>query len=414
LAVERDCDEGSHVDLHFTSSGYVHPDALEFEVVERKGVGHPDSLADGLAEAVSAAYSRFTLQHTGYVLHHNVDKLSILGGESQVRFGSGRLAKPIRVVLNGRFSDRIGDMPIPVLQLASVAIRSYLGCVLPLLDVDRDIVILDQTSLAASPGKGPSFFRPASECDLPELLDLKSNDSVVCVGYFPLSNVEQAVLALERFLNSGEFKRDKPVFGSDIKILATRLGNSVELTACVPLVARYVPEPRVYAREKEYLLNLILARLDEYLSGYEVAVSLNTKDDLEASLLYLTAIGSSIESGDEGQVGRGNRVGGLIPVMRSASVEAACGKNPVYHTGKVYGVLAHKLARRLFAEIGAGNQVCMVTQNGRSLEDPQFVVVQSAPMDRKQQSTAAGVVLEELANLRSLSESILSGQFDLF
>jgi S-adenosylmethionine synthetase len=113
-------------------------------------------------------------------------------------------------------------------------------------------------------------------------------------------------------------------------------------------------------------------------------------------------------------VGRGNRVGGLIPVMRSASVEAACGKNPVYHTGKVYGVLAHKLARRLFAEIGAGNQVCMVTQNGRSLEDPQFVVVQSAPMDRKQQSTAAGVVLEELANLRSLSESILSGQFDLF
>ena len=66
--------------------------------------------------------------------------------------------------------------------------------------------------------------------------------------------------------------------------------------------------------------------------------------------MYLTLLGTSAEQGDSGQVGRGNRVCGLISLNRPMSVEAAAGKNPVSHVGKIYNVLAHELAMRIYAE----------------------------------------------------------------
>ena len=69
-------------------------------------------------------------------------------------------------------------------------------------------------------------------------------------------------------------------------------------------------------------------------------MSINTRDDAARQELYLTAIGSSIESGDEGVVGRGNRANGLISMLRPMSVEGVSGKNPVYHVGKLYNLAA--------------------------------------------------------------------------
>ena len=43
------------------------------EVVERKGIGHPDTVCDALAEQASVALSRFYLERFGSVMHHNVD-----------------------------------------------------------------------------------------------------------------------------------------------------------------------------------------------------------------------------------------------------------------------------------------------------------------------------------------------------
>jgi len=57
------------------------------EIVERKGMGHPDSVADGLAESVSRALCREYLQNFGYILHHNTDECQIVGGQSQPSFG---------------------------------------------------------------------------------------------------------------------------------------------------------------------------------------------------------------------------------------------------------------------------------------------------------------------------------------
>ena len=62
-----------------------------FEIVERKGIGHPDTLSDALAERLSNAYSKYTLKHFGAVLHHNFDKVGMMGGKCSVEFGSGKM-----------------------------------------------------------------------------------------------------------------------------------------------------------------------------------------------------------------------------------------------------------------------------------------------------------------------------------
>ena len=89
-------------------------EGLDFEVVERKGLGHPDTLADALAEYLSVNYSKYTLSKFGAILHHNFDKVGLLGGASFVRFGEGKITKPIRILLNGRASGRFADVIIPV------------------------------------------------------------------------------------------------------------------------------------------------------------------------------------------------------------------------------------------------------------------------------------------------------------
>ena len=54
-----------------------------FEVVERKGIGHPDTLADGISESISRELCNQYLEEFGQILHHNVDKVLIIAGKSQ-------------------------------------------------------------------------------------------------------------------------------------------------------------------------------------------------------------------------------------------------------------------------------------------------------------------------------------------
>ena len=56
------------------------PESLPFEIVERKGLGHPDTICDALTENLSRALSRVYLERFGAILHHNVDKVLLCGG----------------------------------------------------------------------------------------------------------------------------------------------------------------------------------------------------------------------------------------------------------------------------------------------------------------------------------------------
>ncbi|MFE7932946.1 methionine adenosyltransferase [Streptomyces sp. NPDC057456] len=117
-----------------TTTGLSAASALTgVEVVERKGAGHPDTLADGVAEAISRAYSRYCLEEFGAILHHNTDKTSLLGGAANVRFGHGELTAPIQVLVNGRITAALGDHTIPVADLVTTAARDYFASALPLL-----------------------------------------------------------------------------------------------------------------------------------------------------------------------------------------------------------------------------------------------------------------------------------------
>ena len=66
-------------------------DFKDVEIVERKGIGHPDSLADGIAETISSEYSKYCLKHFGRVANHWVDKCMLIGGECERDFGYGKL-----------------------------------------------------------------------------------------------------------------------------------------------------------------------------------------------------------------------------------------------------------------------------------------------------------------------------------
>lgn len=313
-------------------------DSLNYEFVERKGKGHPDTLADGLAEYLSAKYSEYTRENFGAVLHHNFDKLGILGGASEVKFGYGRLTQPIRVLLNGRASTKFGDKEIFVNELLTKWARTFLAEQLPLRNIDKELEFHYNLSTQSSPGKTEEivnhqksarkyWFHPRNLSDVPELRELFSNDTSVGVGFSPYSPLENLVFSVDNLLTSEQFVSVNPWIGSDIKIMGFRLGNEYKITLCIPQIADEVKSIEGYKRNlnvaKKEIRNLF-----ESLSITNYELSINTRDNYESSELYLTAIGSSIESGDEGLVGRGNRIQGLISLFRPMSMEGAAGKTP--------------------------------------------------------------------------------------
>ena len=354
-------------------------EGLDFEVVERKGLGHPDTLADALAEYLSVNYSKYTLSKFGAILHHNFDKVGLLGGASFVRFGEGKITKPIRILLNGRASGRFADVIIPVKDLLISWSKDFMMSNFPRIDPDTDLEFHYNLSNQSSPGKTDEknsekgtrkyWFEPRSLNDLSELKHLVSNDTSMGVGYAPYSKLEQLVLDIEGKLNGEKFRKLNPWVGSDIKIMAFRHKDVFDITICVPQIASHVKDVQQYRNNLDYVRKTIedIAKEAEIQS---FNLSINTRDNFENSELYLTAIGSSIESGDEGFVGRGNRVNGLISPMRLMSMEGACGKNPVYHIGKLYYVAANKISKKIYEKYGIANEVALISQSGRDLLNP--------------------------------------------
>lgn len=381
------------------------------EVVERKGTGHPDTLADGVAEAISGAYSRYTLEHFGEVAHHWVDKCMLIGGESDISFGSGRLIKPMTLLVVGKASQRIGTSDIPVREIADEAARAFFRERLPLLD-EAGLRIEYQLNSAVGAGRPSRWYRPRSSADLTPLARATSNDAVVCSAYAPLSRLEEAVLRVEQYLNGPEYKRRRPEIGSDIKVLGTRVGADVDIVACVPFIADLTPSAHAYDEGKAAVTQEIGTLATEIL-GRPAAVRVNTRDDGEA--VYMTATGTAADTGDVGVVGRGNRVNGLIAPGRVTSIEAPAGKNPSYHAGKIYSVLALDLAREIADRAGQETSVIITTSTGNPLSEPDLVAVEMAGEATAQwQAQARDIVATALGDVGKLSESLVAGQRELW
>lgn len=343
------------------------PSVLPLEIVERKGLGHPDTICDALAENLSVALCRAYLERFGTVLHHNVDKALLCGGAARPAFGGGQVLEPIEIYLAGRATTEFRGVKIPVETLAIEESQRWLRENLPTLDVERHVRIVPKLR-PTSPDLTALFARQR------EGSTALANDTSFGVGYAPLSNLEATVLGVENSLHEPEVKSAHPEIGDDIKVMGVRRGTDVNLTLACPLIDRYITSVFEYQRKKqrirELVLNLACARSD-----HTTTVDMNTADGDTLESLYLTVTGLSAEAGDDGQVGRGNRINGLITPYRPMSLEAVAGKNPISHVGKLYNVLANRIADSLLAQVPEVKEVqCyLVSQIGRPISEPALV-----------------------------------------
>lgn len=342
---------------------------LPLEIVERKGLGHPDTICDALAENLSLALSRFYLERFGAILHHNVDKGLLCGGAARPAFGGGEVTEPIEIYLAGRATASFEGVTIPVGEIAVEESRRWLREHLRHLDAERQVRIHPRIR-PTSPDLAALFLRQRQAG--PPL----ANDTSFGVGFAPLDALESAVLAVERCLNSREVKAAHPEIGEDIKVMGARTGPDIELTVACALVGRHVADLAAYQAKKARIRELALAAARAQAAG-RIDVAVNTADGDSADSVYLTVTGLSAEAGDDGQVGRGNRVNGLITPYRPMSLEAAAGKNPVTHVGKLYNLIANRIARAVAAEVaGVQEAYCyLVSRIGRPVADPQLMDV---------------------------------------
>lgn len=395
----------------------------EFEFVERKWLWHPDTLADGLAERLSFVYSTYTKERFWAILHHNFDKTWLLWWASHVEFGNWYLKKPIRVLLTWRASTKFGDEEIDVETMLVNETRRFMKERFPMIDEERDLEIHFLLSNKSSPGKVDERaktewtrkyrFEPRDLNDLKERKFLWSNDTSLWCWYYPFSKLETLILRIEQVLNSAEYKKDKPWLGNDIKLMGTRYGDDVDLTLCVPQICSYVKDIDEYKANIETVKKTICEIFDEMNKTMQLSnftFHINTRDDYETCEIYLTATWSSIESGDEWLVGRGNRINWVISPMKPMSMEWAAGKNPVYHIGKIYYIAAQKLAERISKFTWGYVEAYLVSQSGRSLIDPwkTMVYVDNNFLWNKELEK---IIDDELKSIPKITEEFLWGAF---
>jgi S-adenosylmethionine synthetase len=378
------------------------------EIVERKGLGHPDSICDGIAESVSRALSQLYLERVGSVLHYNTDETQLVAGESAPSFAGGEILNPIYVLIVGRATKTYEGQRLPVDAAAIAAARAYIEQTVPELTVGEDIII--DVKFGQGSGDLTDVFGDG-DAQIP-----MANDTSYGVGFAPLTETETIVKATEESL-TGAFADEQPAVGPDIKVMGKREGDTIAITAAVAMIDRFVRDLAEYRTIKEEVKSHI-ASLAAAHTDREVQVAVNTADEYATESVYLTVSGTSAEMGDDGSVGRGNRSNGLITPNRPMSMEATSGKNPVNHIGKIYNLLSTEIAETLVAEVGAVEevQVRLVSQIGSPIDRPHLADVQllGPPADASVRSAVEAIVDRKLREVTAVTRRCIEGDVTTF
>ena len=333
------------------------------EYVERKGVGHPDSLIDGICDATSVALCKRYMEETGIIMHHNVDKGLIVGGAVDVGYGRGKITKKIEVIVTGRALALLNNKQLDVNGLAVQVAKDYLKKNTRFLDIEDEVNFKGMIASGSSDLIGV-FERARHEVPL-------ANDTSFGIGFAPFTDVENLVLETEHYLNSKAYKGSVPSVGEDVKVMGMRDGEKITLTVAIAFVSKFIDNIDTYVKTKERVENDVINNAKKF-TDKEVRAFVNTGDSIEDEDIYITKTGLSCESGDDGSVGRGNRVNGIITPFRHMSLEAAAGKNPVNHIGKIYNILATSMAERIaedYPEIKECD-VSILSQIGKRISEP--------------------------------------------
>jgi len=380
------------------------------EIVERKGTGHPDFICDSIMEAVSVALCGEYLRECGTILHHNIDKGLLVAGKVAKRYGGGRVLQPMELIIGDRATFDGPGKTLPVREIAIDAARLWIRRHLRFVDPDNEL--LYRVVLAPGSEELTDIFSRPGEVRC-------ANDTSAAVGYYPLSPTETAVLQLERHLNSPQFKKDFPQAGEDIKVMGLRKGTSLDLTVAMPLISRFVASEKDYFSQKEAIHSVMQHYAEQFSWFKNTSVHYNTLDQRGRGLggIYLSLTGTSAEDADSGQVGRGNRVNGLISLNRPMGTEAAAGKNPLSHVGKIYNQLSHKLARDIYQNIEGIREVyvLLLSRIGAPIDRPKMAAVRILPQKGQKVSALAGAVEEiikrELADINNFCQALGRGEY---
>jgi S-adenosylmethionine synthetase len=382
------------------------------EIVERKGLGHPDTICDALAEMLSRVLCREYLNRFGLILHHNVDKMLLCAGSAVASFGGGNVLAPMHIYLGGRAVSEMKGARIPIAEIAVESAKAWLKANMHALDTERDVQVHQRIQPGSVDLQSLFSWRRGADVAL-------ANDTSIGVGHAPLSRLERLVLATERRINGRDRAAQHPAWGEDVKVMGFRRDQRVDLTVACAMIGRHLSDIDGYLAEKMAIADLVrnLAAEQGFVS---CDVGVNLADNPAAGSVYLTVTGTSAEAGDDGQVGRGNRVNGLITPCRPMSLEAAAGKNPVSHVGKIYNVVAQQIANSLVgisAEIIKA-ECLMVSKIGAPVTEPAVVHVRLATVDnflpaglREQTSQ---VVADRLDRVPRLIDDFVAGAIEVF
>ena len=346
------------------------------EIVERKGLGHPDYMCDAVMDQISIGLSKEYLKKAGTVLHHNVDKALLVAGKVDVAFGGGKVKQPMLFVFGDRATSDFNGEKIDVDNIAINVAKNWFKKNLRFIDPVEHVKY--QSELKPGSAGLTDIFKRKGHV-------LGANDTSAAVGYAPMTRTERTVLQTEKYLNSKGFKERFPESGEDIKVMGFRNNNDLRLTVAMAFVDRYIADEGDYFEKKSKIVDEIHRFAAVNTDFKSVDVQLNTLDQQKRGLggLYLTVLGTSADSGDSGQVGRGNRVNGLISLNRPFCSEAAAGKNPVSHVGKIYNFLTFKLAQQVYEKVSDLEEVYiwLLSKIGSPIDHPAVAAVQVVMKD---------------------------------
>ncbi|TDQ54441.1 methionine adenosyltransferase [Actinorugispora endophytica] len=385
---------------------------LGFNVVERKGIGHPDSLADLIAEEFSRRYSLLGVDRFGAVPNHWVDKVALVGAEAVVGFGRYTIHKPVSVYLFGKVTPSVGGEVIPVEELFRTVVEDVLHSATGSSPLLRHLRTRVENTAGVGADHPVSFYRPdtAADCVIPQA-SAHANDTAFCSAYAPADPLDLLAIDLENHINGPAFSTLFPAVGSDVKVMLTRAETVLDATVCLPVHPKAISSHSQYAD----VVTQAKQRIDAFISGHstvrrhhwKTSLTLNSKDRGRSA--YLAPFGTSLGKGDCGLVGRGNKANGVISANYGSGVEALAGKNPIHHTGKLYTLVAARIADQVFTRLGLPNETVLVSRNGDRLTEPSFVGVRLAQSvalrERQSIEEITGACLSEL---HLLSQKLLT------
>ncbi len=310
------------------------------EIVEYKSEGHPDTLTDLIVESCATFLDVYYKQNYGSILHYNVDKALFLSGDCDIFYGGGKVNKIPTFILGGQITNLDQELSSELQKVIRITAKRYLPK-LPDIEVEIKASSPIQNLVAISMGE-----------------QILANDTSFGVGYYPFSEYEQRVFSIKKDLEKLRKGQRIPI-GESFKIMLS------PKTICIsaPLYAQKVQGKKEYGEYKK--------GIEKQLSKYGCIIF---NPDFERGFPYLTLCGSSVECGDDGQVGRSNRYNGLITSSRPMTIEAYHGKNNRNHVGKLYQNLALKKAKEIYEKTGEYTEVILVSKIGRPLEDFEMYV----------------------------------------